>query len=299
MLVIPTPQRIANHLCTQLLEADERQHNALFGLLNQLPVVSIEIPGALTGLSALQAMPLRQLCIGPGTVNSLAPLHEKQLEVLTCTGNRIADLSPLRGMPLSRLEVTFNRIADLSPLKGMPLRELQIGDNAVTDLAPITGMPLRFLGCPSHTDHRSGPLHQYDTQTVEIVCDPLVNLTPLAGVPLNALMCQQYEVADLLRYMQPISSWLHCAGCRYGAGAVALSTAGSVFCAGDPVNELSPLKHIVTLTTLSIGSIPLTADTVGSFAHYRSAICIATSTPPDWRPSSPTMPRCNPSTAVR
>ena len=134
-------------------------------------------------LEGLQhATSLVQLHMQVGAVSDLSPLEDLRLRDLALSGNAITDLSPLRGMTsLEQLRVTNNPdLVDLSPLAGLPALELlHVFNTAVTDLSVATELPaMRDLAFRSPLDD-----HAVITRVPNLTTLTVYDL-PVADLPL-------------------------------------------------------------------------------------------------------------------
>ncbi len=174
--------RIENGVVTELnvstdSVSDISAVRALAGLRKLRCVGGASLKGALSDISPLQGMPLKELEFSSNLkLSDLSPLHGLELTRMTFIYTKVSDLSPLKGMPLKILSCGSNPIADLSPLEGMQLTNLNFGSTKVSDLSPLRGMPLKDLGCYSNS---------------------VSDLAPLAGMPLMFLNCRDTTVSDL------------------------------------------------------------------------------------------------------
>ena len=101
---------------------------------------------AMSDLTPLRGMPLKDLDLHDARVTSIDPLAGMPLEYLNLTSQRVSDLSTLRGMTSLRvLNLNGSAVEDLGPLNGLKLRELYVQDTRVRDLTPLQGMELRRM----------------------------------------------------------------------------------------------------------------------------------------------------------
>ena len=97
---------------------------------------------AVTDLTPLRGMALRQLRLYTTKVADLSPLQGMKLELLHLSGTAVTDLSPLRGMPLTDLKLhECKQLADLSPLADCKeLRDISLPPDA-KNIEILRGLP--------------------------------------------------------------------------------------------------------------------------------------------------------------
>lgn len=105
-------------------------------------------------LTPLAGMPLTSLSIAGNTgIDDLTPLAGMPLTYLQLEGNaEVSDLAPLKGLPLTRLNVASTQVRDLAPLRDLKLTSLAIHRTQVVDLSVLKAMPLSTLSL----DFRAG-----------------------------------------------------------------------------------------------------------------------------------------------
>jgi Leucine-rich repeat (LRR) protein len=165
-----------------------------------------------------RAPPLGRLALARAGLPGLEALPRRKLVELSVPGNAIRDLAPLRGLDLRILEADDNRIADLAPLAGEPV--------------------LQWLSLNDN-----------------LVAD----LSPLAGVTSLERLNLARNPLDSLRGLPPNLVNLVVAGTPVAdLGPLAGTRIASLSISGTRVRDLTPLRSLPQLRTLTISDLDLT-----------------------------------------
>jgi serine/threonine protein kinase/Leucine-rich repeat (LRR) protein len=191
---------------------------------------------ALTDLSTLKGLKLKELRLFNMPVSDLSPLKGMPLTWMNCTGSKVFDLSPLKDLPLlTGLFIDSTQLSDLSPLKGMKLTYLHCTGKSITDLSPLKGMPLTKL---------------------ELTGTQVSDLSPLKGMPLTWLDCHGTRVSDLSSLKGQPLTWLNIDGQPvFDLSPLKGMKLAELHISGTSVSDLTPLKEM-KLTTLTMVRTP-------------------------------------------
>ncbi len=140
--------------------------------------VNLDITGiAITDLSALRGLPIRNLVIkGTGAVD-LTPLGGMPLVALDASENPLSNLAPLAACPaLKSVDIHKTDDIDLRPLAPLKHDRLVASGTRVQDVAIVRGMPLMELDLSN--------------------CRNLTNLSPLVGCPRLETLLVQAKSSD-------------------------------------------------------------------------------------------------------
>ena len=169
-------------------------------------------PGAVSGLRALESLPLTELAVRYAAVSDASPLSGMtKLETLDLAGNRIGDISSLAGLSKLRgLNLWHNELlSDISPLSALTeLTWLTLGHTRVADISPLAGLSkLRQLHLPHNLIADISPLVSLSLLThldvSENGIEHVAALAALAGLRALGIGGNPLSFSDFLAAFQP------------------------------------------------------------------------------------------------
>ena len=162
---------------------------------------------AVTNLSPLQGLPLRELYLEQTRVTDISPLQGMPLEKLYLIDTPVADLTPLAGMSIQELNLVRTAIKDVAPLKDVELGTLWLRQTKVSDLAPLAGKSLVSLDIQGTPVDDLSPLAGNESlRRLHIGETKVTDLTPLAGLKLERLVFSPDRITTGIEVIRNMTS---------------------------------------------------------------------------------------------
>ena len=201
---------------------------------------------------------LTHLGLGSTHLSDLSPLASlKSLVDMDLGDNQISDISPLSELTaLTKLDLQYNQISDLSPLAGLiSLRDINLINNPISDLGPLSNLT--------------------NLEVLDIYYGKISDVSPLAGLEklpilvihpaLRAVVRKELRLSDVvplnkenIKQLTRLHAWkkgvVNVQGLEFAVNLTELELAG------NPIEDISPLRGLMQLTHLGLGATNLSVS---------------------------------------
>ena len=261
-LKLPADEPLTKEKMLQLtrLYAIEKGIVNVQGLEFAVNLTALDLAGnAIKNISPLQRLTqLTHLGLGSTNLSDLSPLaFLKSLVDVDLGDNQISDLSPLSELTdLTKLDLQYNQISDLSPLADLiSLRDINLINNPISDLGPLSNLT--------------------NLEVLDIYYGKVLDVSPLAGLEklpilvmhpaLRAVVRQELRLSnvvpltkDNIKQLTRLHAWkkgiVNIQGLEFAVNLTELELAG------NPIEDISPLRGLMQLTHLGLGATNLSVS---------------------------------------
>ena len=259
---LPADEPLTKEEMLQLtrLHAIEKGIVNVQGLEFAVNLTELDLAGnAIKDISPLQDLTqLTYLGLGSTNLSDLSPLASLTTLIDLALGdNQISDLSPLSVLTsLTKLDLQYNQISDISPLAGLiALRDINLINNPINDLGPLSNLT--------------------NLEALDIYYGKVSDVSPLAGLEnlpilimhptLRAVVRKELRLSDVLpltkdniKQLTRLHAWkkdiVNVQGLEFAVNLTALDLAG------NPIEDINPLRSLMQLTHLGLGATNLSVS---------------------------------------
>ena len=261
-LKLPADEPLTKEAMLQLtrLYAIEKDIVNVQGLEFAVNLTGLDLAGnAIKDISPLQSLTqLTHLGLGSTNLSDLSPLASLTALIdLDLGDNQLSDLSPLSALTaLTKLDLQYNQISDLSPLADLiSLRDINLINNPISDLGPLSNLT--------------------NLEVLDIYYGKVLDVSPLAGLEklpilvmhpaLRAVVRQELRLSnvvpltkDNIKQLTRLHAWkkgiVNIQGLEFAVNLTELELAG------NPIEDISPLRGLMQLTHLGLGATNLSVS---------------------------------------
>ena len=261
-LELPADEPLTKEKMLQLtkLHAIDKGITNIQGLAFAVNLTALDLAGnSIKDISPLQGlMNLTHLGLGSTNLSDLSSLASLiSLVDMDLGDNQISDLSPLSELTsLTKLDLQYNQISDLSPLAGLiSLRDINLISNPLSDLGPLSNLT--------------------NLEALDIYYGKISDVSPLAGLEklpilvmhsaLRAVVRAELRLSiavpltkDNIKQLTRLDAWkkgiVNVQGLEFAVNLTELDLAG------NPIEDISPLRDMMQLTHLGLGATNLSVS---------------------------------------
>ena len=269
-LELPVDEPLTKEEMLQLtrLHAIEKDIVNIQGLGFAANLTALDLAGnPIKDIGPLQSLTqLTYLGLGSTNLSDLSPLASlTSLVDMDLGDNQISDLSPLSKLTaLTKLDLQYNQISDLSPLANLiSLRDINLINNPISDLRPLSNLT--------------------NLEVLDIYYGKVSDVSPLAGLEklpilvmhpaLRAVVREELRLSnvvpltkDNIKQLTRLHAWkkgiVNVQGLELAVNLTELDLAG------NPIEDISPLRGLMQLTRLGLGATNLSDSDLSLLSEF-------------------------------